>query len=230
MCGAERRRRIAARIDYGVEQYGGAGWFVGTFATDVTKREAVKTQAKFVRWLREYLGYKVEYAATWELTRQGRLHLNLVLGPWTYVPQRMLEERWQRFGGGRVWIELVGAGIGAEAAKSRARVSAYFAKFEQMVREGRGIAYSKGWPELPAGPAAHRRGKIAWSWWDGQAGLVRIFEMERDKGYWHEVAPGEWAIVFGEKCDCFEIAVAEPRPPDKKETIYTVKNESVTRL
>ena len=204
VCGEHRRHMVAWRISAGVEHYQGAGWFVGTFARDVTKAEAVKVQGKFVRWLRSHLGYQVEYAATWELHRSGRLHLNLILAPWRFVPQSLLSQKWERFGGGPVaWIALVGAGIGAEAAKSRERVSNYFAKFEQMVQDGRGIAYSRGWPKLPELPTTERKGRVSWVWLDSSEPYVRIFDMERDKGHWHEVGPGEWASAYGEPCDCF---------------------------
>ncbi len=56
VCGVHRKRKIAWRIAYGIETLGsdlGAAWITGTWANDVPKREATKTVAKFLRWLRE---------------------------------------------------------------------------------------------------------------------------------------------------------------------------------
>ena len=208
VCGAHRRRKIAWRISQGVELLGGlagGGWFVGSFDYDISKADAVKVQGKFVRWLRSYLGYKVEYAATWEVTRSGRLHLNLIMAPWRYISQRLLSEKWQRLGGGKiVWIERVGAGIGEEAAKSREKIGNYFAKWDQAVETGRGVAYSKGWPKLPDNPMVHRRGAISWRWVGDLIDEARMFWYERELGHWHEVRPGEWKSPGGESCDCFD--------------------------
>jgi hypothetical protein len=32
-----------------------------------------------------------------------------------------------------------------------------------------------------------------------------LFNYEREKGHWVEVAPGEYASVYGEECDCFKL-------------------------
>ena len=208
ICGEERRRMIAWRISRGIDILGGSdggAWFVGTFAWHIPKDAAVKVQGKFIRWLRHELGYKVEYAATWELQPSGRLHLNLVLAPWRYVPKEVLDAAWQRFGGGpRTWIERVGAGIGVEAAKAREGIGGYLGKWEQMVENGRGVAYSKGWPKLPDNPCAERRGEISWQWVGELSQESAIFWYEREMGYWQEVSPGEYGFVAGENCGCFE--------------------------
>jgi len=198
--------RIARGIDVLGGQDGGA-WFVGTFARDVDKATAVKVQGKFVRWLRKRLGCQVEYAATWEVFKSGRLHLNLVISPWRYVPQKVLSAAWRRFGGGKVvWIQRVGGGVGVEAAKSRQGVGGYLGKWEQMVLVGRGVAWSKGWPKLPESPFAQRQGEITWSWVGGLEDESRNFEYERGLGWWREVSPGEYAFRLGEECECFERA------------------------
>jgi len=208
-CGDHRRRLIAWRIARGIDVLGGqggAGWFVGTtFFTEVEKRAAVKVQGKFVRWLRKRLGPELEYAATWEITRAGRLHLNLVLAPWRYVPQGVLSAAWHRFGGGKVvWIKRVGGGVGVEAAKAREGLGGYLSKWEQIVNTGRGVAWSRGWPPLPATPWAGRKGEITWAWRQELSWEVIIFEIERDRDYWREISPGEWRFRYGEECFCFE--------------------------
>jgi hypothetical protein len=222
VCGPKRKNRIAYRIALGVELLGGpagAGWFVGTFDKDISKKEAVKIQGKFVRWVRKRSGFRVEYAATWEVHRSGRLHLNIVFAPWVYIPQAVLSKRWARFGGGnRVWIERVGVGIGVEAAKSRNRVAKYFSKFEQQVKTGRGVAYSHGWSKLPDNAVkTERKGEIRWiyrdAWWDDSIN----FKDEISLGYWQEVRPGEYGFCLGEDCDCFE-----PASPVVREVIPKV--------
>jgi len=210
VCGEVRRRLIAWRVTHGLEVLGIGAWFVGTWAADVGKAEAVKTQNKFVRWLRKRLGRRVEYAAVWEVTRAGRLHLNLVLAPWSYIPQKELSAAWQRFGGGRVvWIERVGMGVGKEVAKLNEKLGNYMAKFEQAVKEGRGINYSQGWPKLPDNPMK-RKGKIRWVWRGSLTPESAIFESELKVGYWREVSPGEYASCFEEKCDCFDVMARSP--------------------
>jgi len=85
----------------------------------------------------------------------------------------------------------------------------YMAKFEQAVEEGRGINYSRGWPKLPDNPMK-RKGKIKWRWVGNLTPEADIFEGELAVGLWREVAPGEYASCFDEKCDCFDIV---PRAP-----------------
>ena len=209
VCGERRKKRIASRIKYGIEQLGGAdgaGWFVGTFAKDIEKPAAVRVVGKMVRCLRKRAGVQLEYACTWEVTEAGRLHVNLIIAPWSYVPQSILSEAWQRFGGGkRVWVQRVGASIGNETAKvGRAKIANYVAKFDQMVRSGRGVTYSKGWPKIPDEERQHRHGDIAWYWVGCLEPEYEQFRGEYGLRYWREVAPGEFAFAFGEDCDCFD--------------------------
>jgi hypothetical protein len=205
-----RKRRISWRIQLGVESLGGslgAGWFVGTWDHDIEKREAVKVVGKMVRWLRKETGVHFEYASTWELTKAGRLHVNIVMAPWVYVPQSKLSSAWHRFGGGyRVSIERVGAGIGNETAKAgRERIGNYVGKWEQLVKSGRGVTYSKGWPKLPDNPKARRVGKIEWRWVGELEDESIVFKGELLGGYWHELVPGEYAFTAGEDCHCFDL-------------------------
>jgi len=222
VCGLHRKHRIAWRIRIGVEELGrsaGAGWFVGTFDRDITKKKAVKTVGKMIRRLRKDTGIHFEYASTWELTKRGRLHVNIIMAPWIYIPQSKLSELWHRYGGGRrVWIERVGVEVANETAKDgREKIGNYVAKWEQMVLTGRGVTYSRGWPKLPDNPRAGRRGMIAWIW-------IPAADDPEDKpndylGYWEEVSPGEYTTVLIEPCDCFHLGpgkedVAElVRPP-----------------
>lgn len=199
---------IAWRIARGIDQLGGEGgaaWFIGTFVIDVDKSRAVKVQRQFVKWLRRELGYQVEYAATWEVMRSGRLHLNLILAPWRYVPQALLSAKWEGFGGGPVvWVQRVGGGVGVEAAKAREGIAGYLGKWEQLVKSGRGVAYSKGWPKLPEGPWSGRLGEISWSWVGGLSQEATMFWYEEQMGYWREDSPGEYRFTLGEECSCFE--------------------------
>lgn len=206
ICGVKRRKRIAWRVAEGVDRLAPAAWFVGTFSYDIEKKQAVKVQAKFVRWVREYVGHKVEYAATWEETKRGRLHLNMVLAPWSFIPQKLLSEKWERFGGGkRVWIESVGSEVGNEVTKSKWQVANYFAKFEQMVLEGKAATYSKGWPQLLAAAQVKRKGEITWSSWGGTFDdETRVFLSELKLHYWREIREREYAFLF-ESCDCFDV-------------------------
>ena len=228
VCGPRRRKLIAWRIALGIHELAPAAWFVGTFAQDITKGAAVRAQGKFIRWLRQELGAQVQYACTWELTRSGRLHLNLILAPWRYVPQKRLSGAWKRFGGGPVvWVKAVGAEVGVEAAKSREDIGGYLGKLEQMVKEGRGVSYSKGWPKLPQNPVAGRAGKISWVWVGELSNEHTMFEYELDFGDWVEVAPGEYRSSQGESCSCFDrVPPGSAGLDDVMKVWYRIRNET----
>lgn len=212
VCGGKRKRKIAFRIGLGIRMLGrgeGAGWVVGTFAKDLEKPEAVKILGKFMRRVRKESGVKVEYAVTWELHKKGGLHVNILMIPWVYVPHKVLVKWWVRYGGRkRLSIKRVGAGIGVEAAKAKRearKYGNYVAKFDQMVREGRGVSYSKGWPKLPEqGPVLERKGEVTWTFRDKYSIEAMNFRYERSKGYWKEVGKGEFGFMSGEKSDSFE--------------------------
>lgn len=192
-------------------QLGNAAWIVGTFAHDVTKEQAVLTQQHFIRWIRRDMGQDVEYAAVWELTKKGRLHLNLLLAPWSYIPQAKLARKWETYGGGPIlWVERVDQAITTELTKSYAKLANYMAKFDQMVLTGRGICYSKGWPKLPEVNRYHRKGHILWFY--RPDGDIDTDELEQDIkfGFWQETLPGEYAILAQDDCDCFELAPPTP--------------------
>jgi hypothetical protein len=73
-----------------------------------------------------------------------------------------------------------------------------------MVRSGKGVTYSKGWPKLPDNRYYERKGLIKWSWVGELTTESALFWYERELSYWREVCPGEWAFTCGEECDCFE--------------------------
>lgn len=209
VCGQVRKRRIAGRVAHGLRTLGDGAWFVGTFDYDIPKAEAVKVQNKFIQWLRRDLGMPVQYAATWELTKEGRLHLNLVISPWNYISQRRLSSQWLALGGGFVvWIERVTSNIAYEVTK----LGNYMAKFEQQVQTGRGITYSQGWPRIPDDPTK-RLGHIDWVWLSPSFNEAEIFEAEIDQGVWSEIYPAEYSLCGEhEACSCFEF-VSKPLLP-----------------
>lgn len=219
VCGEERKHRVSWRIQLGIESLSGdqgAGWFVGTFAEDIEKTQAVRTVAKFIKWLRKSQP-QLQYASTWELTMEGRLHVNLVMAPWSYVRQKDLSRAWQRYSGGPVvWVERVGAAgrVGNEVAKvGRRKIGNYVAKWDQMVKDGRGVTFSQGWPALPESLGqSHRYGEIAWRFVGRFEAQDIMFDYERQIGVWNEVAPGEFASAYGEECHCFDYVDPKRRP------------------
>jgi hypothetical protein len=224
VCGDLRKRRIATRIVYGLNQLGNAAWFVGTFDWHIPKKEAVLVQKHFIQWLRRDQGIPIEYAAVWELQQTGRLHLNLLLAPWRYLDQRVLSDKWVTFGGGMVvWIERIDATIAPELTKSYQKLGNYMAKFEQMVREGRGICYSKNWPKLPEINKTHRLGHVLWFYKPDDSDDALEFEQDRKLGFWQEILPGEFSICGDtEECHCFDLA--PPNPPS-----FTIKSQILVR-
>lgn len=226
VCGPLGRYAIAQRIAWGIRQIeergGRCAWLVLTFPQDVTKKEAVRRLNAFIRWLRkpekppegvERGGRRgrrwvpgggmgdLEYAATYEVTKRGRLHINVIAGPWRYTPQEVLQERW----GGIVWVALVKdeAAMGKEAAKaySPESLGSYLSKLEQAVPEDRRVSFSRGWPKMPEG-GMPRRGHIRWELPSSLE--CQIFAGQLEAGKWVEVAPGEYAWAAGEACACFE--------------------------
>jgi len=196
-----------------------AAWMVLTFANEFAensdwKPTAVKKLGKFVTWLREKKGMPgLQYVATYELTQRGRLHINLVLGPWKEIPQGELQRRW----GARVsvaWVRDDNA-IGRETAKaySPESLGKYLAKLKQSVPEdwGRRVSYSKQWPKLPDG--CKRLGVISWAQeWKLKSSELAAFEFAKERGWWQEVRVGEWVSVLSPpSCDCFDLVLPEER-------------------
>lgn len=226
ICGVKRRKRVAWRIAIGIEALSdghGGGWFVGTWPYNVDKATAVRTVARFVARLRRTVSHPIEYACTWENTARGRLHVNIIFVPWTRVQQRTLSQWWHQLGGGKVvWIKRVGAGVGQEAAKSREKVSRYFAKWEQMVKIGRAATYSRRWPRLPETDPPVRQGHIIyeqeWQFPTWKA-LPALDPNDVQLALWQQPYEHEYRSVHEPWCDCFQIVLpiddSNPRsPPD----------------
>lgn len=154
-CGAMTRRRIAERLAWGCRQWMDRGrqvaFLVLTFSHDVKKEKAVQRLASFVRILRDGLGHQAPYAATYELTENGRLHINLLVAGWDYIHHRKLARWW----GHHISVSRVRSSelVGAEAAKtySPEKLGGYNSKLDQAVpREWkRRVSYSRNWPKLP---------------------------------------------------------------------------------
>jgi len=212
VCGQERKEKIAWRISRGIGVLGGedgAGWHVLTFDKQVVKAEAVRISNQYIQWLTRYCrrvySMVIEWAKVWEIHKSGRLHLNLIVSPWRFVKQTVLARKWHDLGGGSVmWIERVGCGIGNEAAKASYRIGKYFAKYDQMVLTGRGVSYSKGFPQLPHDAKVPRRGEIDWQFVGSYSAEGILHWYETELGHWEELTMGEYRSFDGEKCDCFE--------------------------
>ena len=185
------------------------------------KPEAVKRENSFIRWLRaeqKKLGNpNMEYAKTWEITKKGRLHTNLIVGPWVYdkpagryIDIDDIRARW----GARITISMVkdDVAISREATKALSPdgLSSYLTKIEQMVPENwqRAISFSKGYPKLPVSEPPERVGKIRWeSERDLEGGALAAFLHEKALGWWIETDKGSGEFYDGvrdESCSCFD--------------------------
>lgn len=213
ICGPVTRYKIARRIALGVRVLWPAAWIVLTFAQDVDKRTAVRRLAAFVKWIRKQPGHAGnQYAATYELTDRGRLHINLIIAPWVSIPQAELERQW----GARVWIEWVKddqvVAIEAAAAYSPEGLGGYLAKLEQAVKTGKRVTYSKRWPKLPDPPPT--KGDIKWTYLkpSDEDRVRELLEM----GLLEEIAPGEYQLALSNRsspaCDCFHLQPDLPFP------------------
>jgi len=213
-CGPAGRHRIARRIAFGVRQLWPAAWQVLTFTEDIEKKAAVRHLATYVKWLRTLPGLeKMQYVATYELTENGRLHINLICAPWVFVRQSVLQAQW----GAIVWVEWVKDSISmsheAAADYSPESLGGYLAKLEQCVPLDRRVSYSKGWPKMPK--EGGFKGKIKWL-------PLSPDDREQLKTYlrlnmFEELRPGEYRLrpIFQdvEPCDCFEVQLPLPNPP-----------------
>jgi len=204
-----------------------ATWLVLTFDTEQAeevewKPKAVKKLGKFVAWLRKRMP-ALQYVATFELTKRGRLHINLVAGPWQEIPQEELQERW----GARVWVQWIrdDQAIGRETAKSYSPESlgGYLSKLKQAVPEewGRRVSYSKKWPKLPE---CQRKGRISWRCeFEIELVEIELFEHELNLGWWKEIRPGEWqGLLHPHDCDCFDLVERARDGP--RETVEGVRS------
>lgn len=203
-CGPIGRYRIAQRIALGVRQLWPASWHTLTFRQDIDKKAAVRHLATYVKYLRTTPGNStMQYVATYELTKKGRLHINLICAPWTYVPQRQLSDKW----GARLWVEKVldndKMGVEAAAAYNPEALGGYLAKLEQAVPTDRRVSYSRGWPKLPDN--SHLKHKIRWVAMTSEE-QISAWHLLRD-GHFEELMPGEYRIRPTLRdvtpCDCF---------------------------
>lgn len=192
-CGVIGRWQIAERISWGVQHYQDRGdyvaWLVLTFARDVPKATAVRQLAGMVKKIR-VRSPGAQYAATYELTERGRLHINLVVAPWVWVDVREVQRWW----GARLSLRIVwdATSLGLETAKPFGAVNLgeYLCKLDQGVPLGWGrrVSFSRAWPKhelqlerIPGlvwthvGPAA--ADVVRWGWETGRlvAVDVRVF-------------------------------------------------------
>lgn len=214
VCREVRRLEIAARVSYGMERLGGegklggAGWMVFTLDQEMTKERVNRISNQMVQWVKRYMkrhfALEIEWTKVWEIQHSGRLHLNLLVSPWRYIPQQLLARKWHTFGGGIVtWVKRVGRGLGSLARASRYKCALYFGKYDQMVPSGKGITYSKGWPKKPRNHG-ERLGLIKWEFVGNVSELGILHWLEHEMGHWQEVAFNEYAANPGpELCECF---------------------------
>jgi len=230
-CGALRRWRAKERIELGVEKWGAenCAFMVLTFDDPRAenprfKKEANRRKNAFIKWLRTSRGMPfLEVVTGYELTKRGRLHINLVLGNWKFTPKAVLWARWGAF----VDVSQVGnaSRVGVEVAKAHSveRLAAYITKaaqavppewgraftFSQMLRDKEtGEVVRPGWPKLPKeGPA--RVGSIAWM--PASEAQIAVLGMMQERGIAREVKPGEWSV--GESCECFLRSRSSRSPP-----------------
>jgi len=227
-CSKVRQWKHASRIANGVRTIGvdRCAFIVLTYKEDEAvnpefKPEAVKRENSFIRWLRseqKKLGNDhMEYAKTWEITKKGRLHTNLIVGPWVYdkpegryIDIDDIRARW----GARVSISIVqdDAAIAREATKAQSPdgLSTYLTKIEQMVPDDwhRAISFSKNFPKLTVLDPPERVGKIKWeSERDLEGGALAAFLHEKGLGWWIETEKGSGEFYDGvrdETCSCFD--------------------------
>jgi len=213
-CGIRGRRKIARRIAYGVRKLWPCAWMVLTFKKgeidDHSTADSRKRLSAFIRWLRVKRP-GLAYAATYERTMAGTLHINLLVGSWVAVPQVDIERAWGR----RVWIAWVrdeGA-VSAEAAKTYSPESLgnYVSKLDQAVQQGRRVSFSRHWP---VEPAEKLRAKIRWRLPDAleQNTFNNLWRL----GWVQALAPDLWRRLDGQwtACVCSEVVVGStPGPP-----------------
>jgi len=195
-----------------------ASWHMLSFNTEEAeeatwKPRATKKLRAYVSWLRHEKGQPdLQYAATYELTKRGRLHINLIIGPWKAIPHAELKARW----GARMSVEWVqdDGSMGGEAAKAYSPESLgnYLVKLKQSVPAewGRRVSFSRKWPKLEV--LAVRKGVVHWTQeWELKPVTIAAFEYERTAGWWQEVRPREWASLLHPPvtCDCFDLVAIE---------------------
>jgi len=219
VCGPNGRLAIAKRIAWGVRFFGinNCVWMVLTFDTTLAERSwwkkvAVRRLGALVEWLRKKRGMPaLQYVATYELTKRGRIHINLLVSHWRFVPQALLNHRWDSF----VWVQAVlDPGIGMEMSKAYGPegLAAYLMKLDQAVggEWGRRVSFSKGWPKLPGDADDVAPAPISFNPSDAVGHVTwdilteaELWGERRDKGS-VELAPGHWRVGgWNPDCRCF---------------------------
>ena len=204
VCGPIGRHAIARRIAHGIRELApplsgdrlAAAFMVLTFRHDVGRDEMRTRLAGFIRWVRARRP-GVQYAVTYELTKRGRYHINLVLAPWyTRIEHAELRAAW----GARVSVEWVkdSRALGREFAKTSPESLGFYAtKLSQQVRSGRRVSFSRSWPRIPAAPPNEL---VRWEL--AQVENVLAFDAAREAKLFVEHEPGRWVRV-GQICSCF---------------------------
>ncbi len=227
-CEKQRRAKHAARILSGLADLapdGHAAVFVGTFGEDVTKQQAARVVAKFIAWLRKppkrdvgkkHPGYQqsfpsmrpqptLQYVATWEEQESGRLHVNIILAPWSYTHWESLRIGWEKAGGGWVtWISHVDPGATEEVLK----LSVYYTKArlikDQAVQTGKHVTYSRGWPKLPdIAPSEEFPKATMFPLKSHSAELLSFFNWKDDPQQFVQIRMNLWAETGGLRCGCW---------------------------
>jgi hypothetical protein len=225
---------LASRIAYGVRILGpgNCAFLVLTYADAESadpafKARAVALESDYIRWLRKVqaqLGNPhVHFAKTWEIQPHSkRLHTNLVVGPWVYVPQSVLRRRW----GAHLSVSRIvdDETISREATKARspAGLAGYLTKLEQTVPAAwrRAVSFSRHWPKEPEPSCGERVGVVTWtpehSILRDTPGTLPQFLGELAMGWWMESVEGSGeyvSLMFPEPCDCFGFQEPERAAP-----------------
>jgi len=220
VCGPDGRLAIAKRIAWGVRFFGinNCTYLVLTFDTTLAeqswwKKVAVRRVGALVEWLRKKRGMPaLQYVATYELTKRGRIHVNLLVSHWKFVPKALLDHRW----GAYVWIKPVhDPGIGMEMAKAYGPegLAAYLMKLDQAVGSewGRRVSFSRNWPKLPDDVVEASEHEALSLKPSDAVGIVNwdilteaeLWGERRDRGS-EELAPGHWKVgSWNPDCRCF---------------------------
>ena len=212
VCGPMLTRMLLGTLTRDFASYLAAGVPLGklvlTWRTAEAERPAFKPKAlrhlnTLIRKLRQR--GPVEYCWTAELTERGRLHLNVVVAGWRYLPQKVLQVMW---GMGIVHVRrvLTAQGTASESAKRDEvqQLAAYLTKASQVPGPewGRRVGFSNGWCHAPLVPFEEREGLGAYhpmtdkeivAWWCGRRDGKLVMT---DQGYW--VRPEIACRCFGE--------------------------------
>jgi len=218
-CGPKALARYSRRIDYAIELNKRAGHHGAkltlTFASPVyedadSANKALGKLQNFIKKLRRK-NRGMQYCWTKELTKNGRVHFNLLCLPWVYIDKWKLAAMW---GQGYVHVKDVpyvdtANTVGGELTKSyQITAGAYMAKASQQVPAswGRRIQFSQKFPAAP--PRKHQRvGKIDYNFSPAVWRLSGFYDAEK-RGLLVQTAERDLALPFAYEnetpCTCFE--------------------------